>query len=143
MITNRQMLLHAAVFIAFFAATVAVLQWRHVEQPKPRIMLNPSTLVQIEVPLGLMPLPDPLNPAFGMEGGLVTWVDEAHANNLSLIFTGTAPEAWPEVSLLNPVAPRNPWVFFKRDPPAPVGHPGLHGVLAVELDTGPESVRIR
>ena len=55
MITNRQMLLHAAVFIAFFAATVAVLQWRHVEQPKPRIMLNPSTLVQIEVPLGLMP----------------------------------------------------------------------------------------
>jgi len=140
MIINRQLLINIAVWLTFFFGTIAILQWRHVEPPPPRMLLIPGTLVQIEVPLGLLPVPDLLNPAFGMDGDRVAWIDASAADDLSLIFTGTPPEAWP---LPDDEAARNARARVVVNPSSPVLEPGLHGVLAIELDTGPESVRIR
>jgi len=142
MITRRQLLLHSAVFLAFFVATIAILQWRHVDPPLPRMLLIPGTLVQIEVPLGLLPIPDLATPAFGMDGGHVAWIDAAAADDLATIFTGTPPPAWPE-PLPYDVAARDPRVLLHRDAAAAMDHTRFHGMLAVELDPVAESVRIR
>ena len=128
-------------FLAFFVATVAILRWQHVE-PRPQMLLIPGTLVQIEVPLGLLPVPDLATPAFGMENGDVAWIDAAAADDLSTIFTGEPPPAWPE-PLPYDVAARDPRVLLHRDAAAAMDHTRLHGMLAVELDPVAESVRIR
>ena len=95
MLTYRQLIVHIAVFLAFFVTTIAILQWRHTEPPRQRMLLNQSTMVQIEVPIGLLPAPT-LEPAFGMEDGRVAWIDEAAADDLATIFTGAPPAAWPD-----------------------------------------------
>ena len=96
MVIDRQFIVHIAVFLAFFFGTIAILQWRHVEPPRQRMLLNQSTMVQIEVPLNLLPLPDLAKPAFGLEGGQIAWIDEGAADDLATIFTGDPPAAWPD-----------------------------------------------
>ena len=141
MIRHRQLLVHTAVFLAFFVATIAILRWRHVE-PRLQMLLIPGTLVQIEVPLGLLPIPELANPAFGMEDGNVAWIDAAAADDLATIFTGEPPAAWPE-PLPYDVAARDPRVLLHRDAAAAMHDTRLHLMLAIELDPVAESVRIR
>jgi len=94
--THRQFIVHIAVFLAFFVSTIAILSWRHVEPPRQRMLLNQSTMVWIEVPINLLPIPDLARPTFGLEGGQIAWIDEAAADDLSLTFNGPMPEAWPD-----------------------------------------------
>lgn len=93
----RQLFIHTAVFLGAFLLTLAFF-WLTAKDPPPaRMMLNPSTLVQIEVPIELLPVPDLASPVYGVSDGRVEWVAEDAAGDLNTIFTGQPPQAWPEV----------------------------------------------
>ena len=96
MVTARQLLAHGSVGFTSFVLTVGLLYACSPTPPPPRMLLDTSTLVQIEVPLGLLPNLELENPAFGIENGRIAWIDEAHAPSVMTAYTGPQPEAWPE-----------------------------------------------
>jgi hypothetical protein len=104
MTANRQLALHAAVAFISAALTVALLSWIHREPPPlpQRVPLIHSTLVQIEVPYGLLPSLELANPAFGMENGQLAWIAPEHFADVAMPYTGRQPDAWPEVPKYEP-----------------------------------------
>jgi len=106
MTNYRQLLLHAAVAFTCAALTVLVLRWANGElpqpvKPQPRMPLAASTLVQIDMPYGLLPSLEIGNTAFGMENGRIGVAPEAF-DDLATVFTGPQPDAWPEVPKYEP-----------------------------------------
>ena len=94
---RRQLLIHAVVFLGFFLITLAVLSIASPPAPPKlpdRILLNQSTLAQIEVPLGLLPDADLANRGYGMDGHRIAWMDERHFGDLGTAYTGQPPQAW-------------------------------------------------
>ena len=59
--------------------------------------LKPYFIFQVDVPLGLLPHPDILNPAFGMDGYRIEWMSEADWGDLGIVYAGHHPDAWPDV----------------------------------------------
>jgi hypothetical protein len=60
-------------------------------------LIAPPPLPQIDVPLGLLPIMEMANPAFGTERGRIAWIAEQHADTLSVAYTGKQRLTWPEV----------------------------------------------
>jgi hypothetical protein len=77
-------------------------------QETSRTPVKPYTTLQIDVPLGLLPHHDLLNPGYGMDGHDIAWMEIKHFDDLAYVYVGHHPDVWPPV-LLHVQAKPQPW----------------------------------